>query len=171
MRKLLFILWALCSTLLAGGLKDTAQVQKDVKAIYKAMTGEDSLTIEKLSHSYIRRVSGGQFAMRKMIQNSFKAMKKLGMAFGEPEFKYDPTFIKTEKNEYCLIPFAVPFSLNGDAYIKTTFQLGHKEKVPSAMNKWRYIDGSQLSLQQVRSIFKDFPEDQELPEVSEAKAE
>ena len=139
---------------------DAKVVQADITKLSKATYSGDADTIVAYTHPIILGKLGGAQKAKSIIKAGFKKFKAVGLKLESNSFPAKPTFFKTDKNHYAIVPTKNIVSAQGQRIETVSYQFGIRA---IGKKNWTYIEGSKINQRNVRSFFPDFPRDVKFP--------
>ncbi len=150
----------------AGKQKDPAlteaeSVQEDVRKMVNAMYQSEPDVILSYTHPKIIDMLGGREKAKSMLESACADVKSMGMKVESMTFPVDPTFLDSYTNRYVIVPTLTIVSANGQRLESKNYQFGIQE---IGTKGWKFVEGSRINQQNVRTLFPDFPKSYEFPE-------
>ena len=139
---------------------DAEIVQTDVTNFLKAFHSGDVDTVVGYTHPLIIEKLGGMEMTKSAMKRVHATLKSIEMKVDSMKFPAEPTFLKTEKHTFAIVPTITIFSTKGRRVESLNYQFGIRSV---GEKKWTYMEGSRISQKNVRSFFPDFPSDYEFP--------
>lgn len=136
-------------------------VQADVRAIFNDLYGGDGETVFQYTHPKVIALAGGEAKTKTALAASLSTLRSKGMALESLTFPDRPTFLKTEVNEFAIVPTKIVITLRSQRAESLNFQLGARA---NGTKKWKYIEGSRVNNENVKILFPDFPAPHDFPE-------
>lgn len=140
---------------------DDDLVQRDVRKMVNAVYQSDVDIALSYTHPKIIDLMGGTGQARSALETAFSKFQTLNMKLESLAFPEAPTFLKTDVNRFVIVPTKSIILANGQRLESLNYQFGIQEH---GTNTWKYIEGSRINNQNVRSLFPDFPSDYDFPE-------
>ena len=138
-----------------------ATVQADVEAMVEALYAGDFESVVAKTHPDVVRASGGAGPTLELLEGAMApilARNPRVVTFGFPE---DPEFVETRHSVYALVPTLSVIEMDGQRVESLNYQFGELDEFTG---EWGYVEGSRVTPDNVRQLFRDFPADVELPE-------
>lgn len=139
---------------------DTKVVQADIAKLWKATRSGDVDTVFALTPPLIIKKMGGEEKAKSIIKAGFRKNKAIGLKLGRITFPAKPTFFKTDKNYFAIVPIKNIISAKRDRVETMSFQLGIRA---IGKKNWTYMEGSKINQGNVRLFFPDFPRNVKFP--------
>ena len=140
------------------------RVQADVRSIYNALYSGDVDTVLRFTYPKLLENMGGAAKAKETLATVLSKIQATGISIDSMTFPQDPTFIETNANHYAIIPtLLVAKTSDGQRVESLNFQMGVR---PVGTTEWTYVDGTQITQANVRTLFPDFPTGQVLPTTS-----
>lgn len=150
-----------------GALASEDQVvQEDVRKIMTAVYQADVATVLGYTHPKIIELMGGASRAEATLKTVLSQFQALNMKVDSLTFPAAPDFLETAKNRFVIVRTKIVVSANGQRAESLNYQFGIQEKGTST---WKYIEGSRINNENVRSLFPDFPPHYQFPEIYRKK--
>ena len=147
--------------------RETATVQRDVRAMSDALFKGDSDTLVRYTFPSIVEAWGGAAAFAKVYAGVAATQTKLGIQRESITFPTPPEFIEGKNGRwFVLVSSRTVVFGNGGRGAANGFHLGVKE--PGA-KQWKYIPGQFINPERLPSLLPDFPARHPLPPQSNEK--
>lgn len=143
-----------------SGASEAELVENDVRTLQNAAFDGDVDVVLEYTHPKIIEMLGGREKAKEDFQPKVARHKSLGMKVDSLTFPNTPTFLKSDTNEFVVVPTLILVSANGQKVEALNYQVGTRK---IGTSKWTYIEGSRLKQQNVRDFLPDFPADYEFP--------
>lgn len=168
LRSLTVLLAALALPLLGRAAAPTkeekAAITQQLRAIANApQTGDADIPLKQTPDAVIQ-ASGGYAAMKEATLSAFKQMKDLGVKLESFNVNDDFDYFAGDKNEFMIIRQTKVLRIQGRLAETMGFMLAVRSK--AAGEKWKYIDGGQLTPEIARHFYPDFP-NKDFPKVQQ----
>lgn len=161
------ILLALCGPAAglatAAGSGDLAQVQRDVEMLARAFFADRPDTVIAFTHPRILAFMGGEAQARQALAASLAAMQAEHVRLESFNFGVPPDLLQGIDNQYAIVPIEYVVAGDRGRLRYHTFYFGIRA---TGSTQWYYTAGSNISQQNVRRIFPDFPSGYILPQIS-----
>jgi hypothetical protein len=162
----------LLAALLAPGLtraaaptkQEKAAIVEQLRVIAYAVQTDDADTPIKQTPDVVVQAFGGYDLMKQATLSAYKQMKALGLKLESFTVSDDFDYFAGDKNEFMIIRQTKVMRLQGKLAETLGFMLAVRPK--TAGEKWKFIDGGQLTPDIARHFFPDFPA-KELPKVQQ----
>lgn len=141
-------------------------VQADVRRTVTAVYDRDIETVLKFTHPKIIEQMGGQAQAKTTLQSALNQVQAAGMTIESLAFPAAPTFTNASAHEFVLVPTKLLLSAKGQRLESLNYQFGVRD-LPQT--NWTYIEGSRITVENVRTLFPDFPPGFEFPKVYRKK--
>jgi hypothetical protein len=142
------------------------QVQSDVRKMIDAVYGAQTDVVLDYTHPKVIEMLGGRSQAKTTLDTAFSQLQSLNMKMETFEFPEAPTFLETEVNDFVIVPTKTVIVANGQRAESLNYQFGNRTKGTAS---WKYIEGSRVNKQNVRTLFPDFPPDYEFPAIYRKK--
>jgi hypothetical protein len=139
---------------------DNDRVQADARKMVIAVYQADIDTVIDYTHPKIIDMMGGMSQARSTLETAFSQFRSLNMKLESLSFPDAPTFLRTDVNDFVIVPTLSTIVANGQRVESLNYQFGNRKK---GTTDWKYIEGSRINKENVRSFFPDFPADYEFP--------
>ncbi|MGD9126473.1 MAG: hypothetical protein PVH19_03760 [Planctomycetia bacterium] len=149
-----------------GSEEEVKLVQEDVRKMSQAVYDADIPTILDYTHPTIIEKMGGRSQVESALKGMLSQVQSIGMKLESMTFPAAPDFLETEERRFVIVPTKSIVSANGQQLESLNYQFGIQEKGTTA---WKYIEGSRINQQNVRSLFPDFPPNYQFPEIYRKK--
>ena len=136
-------------------------VQAQIMKIYEATSKQDIDTVLSYTHDSVIDLMGGKKQAKALIVQAFAAIESVKME--KPTFPEKVTYLKSEENEFVVVPVIMEMTVEGKRMEITSYQVGAR-KIGSS--DWKYIGGDQLKGGGIHGFIPDFPKDHKLPATS-----
>jgi hypothetical protein len=141
-------------------------VQADVRRTVTAVYDGDLETVLKFTHPKIIEQMGGQAQAKTTTQSALNQVQAAGMKIESLVFPAAPIFTNGPAHEFVVVPTKLVLSVKGQRLESLNYQFGVRD-LPQT--NWTYIEGSRITVENVRTLFPDFPSGFEFPKVSRKK--
>jgi hypothetical protein len=147
---------------------DVQTVQADIFHIQKAIDTGNADALIAYTYPKIIEGMGGVSYAKSLMLNEFAKFKALGMTNESFVFPEEPTFLKSGRHYFAIVPTKKIIIIKGERIESFDFQLGIW---PMENPKWTYIQGSQISKNLIilNSWLPDFPTNYQFPSISRKK--
>jgi hypothetical protein len=136
-------------------------VQADVNEMLDATYTGDADTLLGYTHPKIVEMLGGEAQAKATLETALANIQSSGMELESLEFPQAPTFLETDEHRFAIVPTLSVISVNELRAESLNYQFGVQEQ---GATDWKYIEGSRINQDNVRSLFPDFPADYKFPE-------
>ncbi len=99
---------------------------------------------------------GGETTAKSALKTLLSQFQSHNMKLESIAFPDPPVFLETDDNRFVILRTKNIISVNEHRIESLQFQFGVQRKGTAT---WKYVDGSELDNQKVRSLFPDFPPD------------
>jgi hypothetical protein len=146
--------------------QETVAVHADIREGYRALYGNDLDAVLARTHPVVIEGLGGQAKARDVIAKAVTKFQSVGMKVKRLELKPPPTFMVGRDHHFVIVPTRVLITANGQQVESHNFQFGVRSV---GETRWRYFEGSRITLEFIRSRFPDLPSDAKFPVCSRRK--
>ena len=141
-------------------------VQEDVRKMNGAVYQADVSTVLDYTHPKIIDMLGGRSQAESALKAAFSQIQVQDMKLESLTFPAAPDFLQTGGTRFVIVPTKTILSISGQQVESLNYQFGVQVQ-ENGTAKWKFIDGSRINKENVRSLFTDFPSDYQFPETDQ----
>lgn len=146
----------------ANDLFNDELVEKDVLSIFEAMNNRDFKHFVKMTHPVVIDMMGGADSAVQQLEVAFNDIRLNSFKVTDIKLQKPFQYRSGTERDYVIVPMKCSVQLGEEIGNLEGFQLGILER---NSKQWTFIDGDKLSVEALKLLFDDFPEDISFPEI------